>query len=195
MKSMIGQPIGRPGWAAPAWILCSLLLTGCVSTQSTTRRAPPLERADLAQVEERIRRNAGDMESMQMEVDGLRQDLQRVQANSATSFRAQVEALQVNLNTLAQRMNDMEAQRIRDQEELIKKLSARITDIIGQQPSAPPSRSTSEYGWEHVVTAGDTLSSIAAKFGVSMRSIIEANRLTNPDVLPVGKTLFIPDSN
>jgi LysM repeat protein len=47
-------------------------------------------------------------------------------------------------------------------------------------------------GVQHTVAAGESLSSIARQYHSSMRAIIVANNLTNPDRLLVGSVLFIP---
>ncbi len=44
----------------------------------------------------------------------------------------------------------------------------------------------------HRVRAGDTLYDIAVRYGVTMRAIINANNLTNPDRLQIGQELIIP---
>ena len=45
---------------------------------------------------------------------------------------------------------------------------------------------------QHVVRAGETLSSIAAKYGVTTDALVQANGLTNPNVVYVGQRLIIP---
>jgi soluble lytic murein transglycosylase-like protein len=47
----------------------------------------------------------------------------------------------------------------------------------------------------YTVKPGDNLTSIAARFGVTVSDLVRANNLTNPDRLAVGKTLAIPDSS
>jgi LysM repeat protein len=44
----------------------------------------------------------------------------------------------------------------------------------------------------YVVQAGDTMSSIATRFNVSVDDILAANSLTNPDTISVGQNLLIP---
>lgn len=44
----------------------------------------------------------------------------------------------------------------------------------------------------HVVKAGETLSGIARLYGVSMNAIVQANNLSNPNVLSIGQRLVIP---
>jgi len=44
----------------------------------------------------------------------------------------------------------------------------------------------------YVVRPGDTLNSIAARFGVSVSELIRVNRLTPPYLVYPGQTLYIP---
>lgn len=44
----------------------------------------------------------------------------------------------------------------------------------------------------HVVQSGDTLGSIAVQYDVSVEELMQANGLTDPNVLNVGQTLIIP---
>jgi LasA protease len=45
---------------------------------------------------------------------------------------------------------------------------------------------------EYTVQSGDTLGTIAQRYGVDLNSLIEANHLTNPDILNIGQVLTIP---
>ncbi len=44
----------------------------------------------------------------------------------------------------------------------------------------------------YVVQAGDTLSAIAERFGVTVDELVAANNLTDPNFLQPGQTLLIP---
>jgi LysM repeat protein len=44
----------------------------------------------------------------------------------------------------------------------------------------------------YIVQSGDTLTTIAIKFGVSLNSLLEANSITDPNALNVGDRLVIP---
>ncbi|MCC7353552.1 MAG: tetratricopeptide repeat protein [Anaerolineae bacterium] len=46
----------------------------------------------------------------------------------------------------------------------------------------------------YVVQPGDTLTGIAIQHGVSMQALVEANNITNPDVVWAGVTLVIPEA-
>ncbi len=58
------------------------------------------------------------------------------------------------------------------------------------EPTTPPAPTPQLY----VVQDGDTLSSIAQRFNLSLAELIEANRetLPNPDILAIGDQLIIP---
>jgi LysM repeat protein len=60
------------------------------------------------------------------------------------------------------------------------------------QPVSVSSDQPSADGTYYVVQRGDTLKSIAAKFGLELQVLAQANRLTNPNVIYVGQRLFIP---
>jgi murein DD-endopeptidase MepM/ murein hydrolase activator NlpD len=45
---------------------------------------------------------------------------------------------------------------------------------------------------EYVVQAGDSLGSIANRYGISLQAVVNANGLTNPDLLSAGQVLVIP---
>ncbi len=59
------------------------------------------------------------------------------------------------------------------------------------QSSTPHPTPEGEYT-VYTVRAGDTLSSIAQRSGVSIRAIIAVNRIVNPDQLSIGQRLYIP---
>jgi LysM repeat protein len=56
-------------------------------------------------------------------------------------------------------------------------------------PSVTP---TEGPGVWYTVTWGDTLSSIAARYGVTVEAIMQANTLTNPNLIRLGQRLWIP---
>jgi LysM repeat protein len=59
-----------------------------------------------------------------------------------------------------------------------------------EPPSAPPSS-----GQTYIVQRGDTLSSIALRYGVSLWSIAQVNGISNPSLIYVGQELRIPSGN
>ncbi|MPY91609.1 MAG: LysM peptidoglycan-binding domain-containing protein [Acidimicrobiia bacterium] len=73
-------------------------------------------------------------------------------------------------------------------------VTIETTTIPTAPPSAPPpsTTSTTVAGVAYVVVSGDTVSGIAARFGVSVAAIISANPIADPSVLSIGQTLIVP---
>ncbi len=63
--------------------------------------------------------------------------------------------------------------------------------VVTATPGPPPVPTPGEQQL-YVVREGDTLSGIAARFGVSEDAILDANPLSDPDRLFVGQELVIP---
>ncbi|OQC08815.1 MAG: putative lipoprotein YbbD precursor [Candidatus Hydrogenedentes bacterium ADurb.Bin101] len=59
-------------------------------------------------------------------------------------------------------------------------------------PSAPSGGVDTAKPAIHLVGPGDTLNRIAARYGVTVKQLIEANALTNPDILVMGDEIKIP---
>ncbi len=63
-------------------------------------------------------------------------------------------------------------------------------------PTAPapftPTVTLTPEGTIYTVQAGETLSRIAQRFGVTVNAIVQANQLANPDALRIGQQLVIP---
>jgi LysM repeat protein len=67
-------------------------------------------------------------------------------------------------------------------------LGAVLAEAAAAAPSAAPSAADSGY----VVRPGDTLGTIAARYGVSASALARANGITNPDRIYIGQRLLIP---
>lgn len=64
-----------------------------------------------------------------------------------------------------------------------------VTATPGVPPMSAPARSVDQ---RYVVREGDTLSSIAERFGVSEAAILRTNNLTDRNRILVGQALVIP---
>ena len=61
-----------------------------------------------------------------------------------------------------------------------------LTIPVGASPLAPGART-------HTVRAGETLSGIAVRYGVTYETLLEVNAISDPDRIYVGQVLVIPE--
>jgi LysM repeat protein len=59
-------------------------------------------------------------------------------------------------------------------------------------PTAAAEQAPSEVNPRHVIASGETLSSIADRYSVTVSALVAENRITNPNLLRVGSLLVIP---
>src|SRR5687767_2436617 len=64
--------------------------------------------------------------------------------------------------------------------------------LPGEGDSFQPSAPASSGGQRYTVRAGDSLSAIGSRFGVSYQSIAQANGISNPNRIYAGQQLVIP---
>lgn len=161
---------------------------GCTTTE-TNRRAAAAQ-ADNAYLQEQNRQIKGRLTDMEQQMDLLQSSLDQLRRQAGAG-----ETAAGQLQHLEDRMTTLEDARARDRKAIVDEISAKMAKLIkSSTASSGGSRPrTSEYGREHVVQTGQTLSEIARAYGVSQKAIIDANRLQNPDNLKVNQKIFIPD--
>lgn len=68
-------------------------------------------------------------------------------------------------------------------------LTVRYTAALAQEPTPTPENGATTI---HVVQRGETLFSIAQRYGVTIEAIAQANQIADPTVIYVGQRLIIP---
>ena len=178
---------------------CAALLAGTSGCVTLTDDAEQMQaREDMLIVQDKMQKLDGRIEGLELEVDRLRQEV-----NASRSAPSPVQPLQARLDDLETRIRAVDAARERDKQEIVDKLSSKITQIVGsskssgssarKQSAKKSSSSSSQTGYEHEVQAGETLSAIAAAYGVTSKVILDNNDIKDPNRLRVGQKLFIPD--
>ena len=81
--------------------------------------------------------------------------------------------------------------------EIITEISSKVSKIIAANSSSTSQgnyKSTGQQvGYEHVVQPGETISQIAAAYGVTTKSIMQANNIKDARLVRAGKTIFVPE--
>jgi Skp family chaperone for outer membrane proteins len=193
MRRIHPSPFYSRTAACAFWIGCAGL-TGCVSPYAGEEEA--LQRqADQTLQQERFQRITGQVEGLQLETDALRSEMDALRRERSSSSQTELRTLQARLDEMEKRVRESETARVRDREEILNRLSKQMADLLqkgGSGRSSSGSRSGSGSGYEHEVKAGESLSRIAAAYGVSVQTIQDANQMKS-DVIRVGQKLFIPE--
>jgi LysM repeat protein len=70
--------------------------------------------------------------------------------------------------------------------------TASVLATTGSAPSASPSASVHALPTTHIVQRGETLTSIARHYGVTLDALEKANKIKDPSLIVVGQRLIIP---
>ncbi len=173
-----------------AIILIASGISGCVTTQDSGRTAQIQE--DIFLLKEEITRNRGRLESLEMENQRLTREIGALQSERTGG---QVQETQSRLDSVERRIQALDAARANDRQMIVEQISATMAKMIGNTAGREASRSPgagNATGYEHIVKEGETLSAIAAAYKTKPETIIEANKLKNPNLLVKGQKLFIP---
>ncbi|MEW6238295.1 MAG: LysM peptidoglycan-binding domain-containing protein [Candidatus Omnitrophota bacterium] len=141
-------------------------------------------------------RRSGDEKQEQLAsvIDNLSKSVNDLKRSSASEYRQaqqSIESLEARLN---KRIDAMDENTKAIYKKILKELGAEVpADAKTAAPSTKENNAKeSASGKFHVVESGDTLSSIAAKYGVDMKAIQDLNGIDNPSQNRLGQRLRIP---
>ncbi len=102
-------------------------------------------------------------------------------------------------HTMLQKVSHRAARRAAVVMGLVLALLTAFTPLAVSAAAPAPAEASgapeAQSGWVYVVQRGDTLSSIARRFGVSVSALMRANNIANPNRIYVGQRLFIPSGD
>ncbi len=171
----------------PILLAAALLL----AAPGPAQRVAAQQQQALREVEFAVQRLAARFDAIEQRQDALSARLaalERGDGRSSLATKDEVAALRTDLAALKAAQSRMRG-------EIVDDLSGRISAITERQAraQAAAAREARGSGYSHVVESGQTLSAIAEAYGVSVRAIMKANKITDPTKLQVGQKLFIPD--
>jgi chromosome segregation ATPase len=138
----------------------------------------------LAKIQEQFQ---GQLKVVVEEVGRENQDLSR----GLSAARADLEA--TRQETAAVRQGLLELQR--PMQEFADQLASVQTQLqeLGRRQEAQRKAAPARGGATHTVRAGETLTAIAARYGVSVKALLDKNQLSDADSLREGQKLAIPE--
>ncbi len=172
--------------------VAALFTSGCLVTQDPST-PPPASQAEVQYLREELRRMNDRLNSSEYQLSSVQQNVASSQASQgAYASAAQVQSLQEQLAALQKQIRAVDDARAKDKQAIYDDITKKVTALM--KTSAPqPRAQRSQTGYSHVVQPGESLSKIAAAYGVKMSVIMTENKLKNADNIFIGQELFIPD--
>lgn len=198
-------------------LILSLVLSGCVTLDSSSKEDEATARSalseELLKVKQDMSALKGQLEEMQYKIDRISQSQSQQSAELNTSLKdlrketqGSIEKRVSSIETKLELLDKKETQDIKQANDkmsiIVEEISKENKELRRQidslkrapaqkiQPTAQSS--ISSQGEFYVVSAGDTLVKIAQMHGVSLKSIMEANNITDANSIHVGQKLTIP---
>lgn len=165
------------------------------SQRDQARLREQMERIQLQQDAGSALSAARDAESRLNQLDLRLERLEAASRNlSSYASLSDLEALRRENESLRAQLAETKA----SQEKMRSEILSNVKGLLKEQQSRAASSAAAAAvtkavsGYEHKVEAGQTLSAIASAYGVSVKKIMDANKLKS-DAIRVGQVLFIPD--
>lgn len=163
---------------------------------------------DIRILEESIRSMRVEVDSMRRENNQLRQQVGTYETRIDSSMGQLATVGQLN-QAIAKAVTSLELRDEKMKSEIVLQVTEQITSFVDSvkksigglpplQVKPDPDVLTSFHdnfpktGTTYTVRSGDTISGIATKFGSTRDWIQNANEISHPKYLQVGRTLFIP---
>ena len=176
---------------------------GCATYFEDMNAQQVRQQEDLRAIREQIQRLSGRIEGLEMETQRLAADMEAVRRLASSAGESQGRLVQGQVQELGARIRQLETARESDRQAIVDDISRKVADMLKRTSSGsssgasrsttPVRRSSSASGYEHVVKTGETLSAIAAAYGVSQSVIAQENGISDPSKVRVGQKLFIPE--
>jgi len=100
---------------------------------------------------------------------------------------------------LEQRIRTVDSGRQEDRDDMLSRMEIVLEEVTSENrrlrqdlEALRTSVASMATGYTHEVKRGETLASIAQQYGVTVADIVQANSISNPNVIAVGKVLTIP---
>lgn len=150
-----------------------------------------------------------NLSGLSLQVEQLQRQVTQLQSQAGQASQAYATLDQLN-QSIAQLNQTLNAALASQKSEVLSRVDEKLKalarqtqaalDALAKNLSTRPAVSTtfndsySKEGVTYTVQKGDTLARIAKKTGGRVQDIINANKITDPALIQVGQTLFIPQS-
>jgi nucleoid-associated protein YgaU len=213
------NPLGRPasrgpasrrsGWVGPSTLLAlclPILLAGCgtgglavkkdiwdAQTDFEQRQTGLSEK--VLELEGRVGALDEQMAALQFKLDEMAKQIAGLDTDFSRGLEAVRDGQQQLGIELEGKIRAVDSARKSDREDILARIDIVLNEVTSENQrlrAEIEAVKATRTGSAHVVKPGETLASIAAKYGVTVSDLIAANKIQNPDIIPVGAKLVIP---
>ena len=214
MTGTFGPGAGRCVSGLAARIVCLLALVALTIAGSGCGTGGIAVKKDIWQAEEDFeRRQAGlsekvlymegriaaleeEVAALNYQNEQLSQQLSELDSDFSRGLEAVRDGQQQLGIELENRITSVDSGRESDKEDLLSRMQIILDEVTSEnqrlRQDLDDLRSSVATGYSHEVKRGETLARIAQQYGVSVQAIVDANGITNPNVISVGDVLMIP---
>lgn len=189
-------------------LLAISLLGGCLTIDSSKKQDEVAQMRssvseELIKLKQDIKSLKGQLDELQFRINKISQmqsqqskelntTLKEWRKDTQNDIEKRIAGVESKLQTLEKRQGQ-DKKELQDRTDIIvEEVTKENKELRKQIETIRTSRSyISEEGY-YVVSEGDTLSKISQGFGVSIKSIMEANNITDPNSIRKGQKLIIP---
>ena len=179
-------------------LLCAALATpalaqrgGRTATLSPTSQAFAQQAQTLRDLQFSINALAARFDALEQQQTTLAGRIAALERAPGGASKEELAAVRSDLAALKTSQEKMRGEIVEDLTGKIAAISKREADA--RAAAAKAAAAAQKSGYNHTVEAGQTLSAIADAYKVPVRTIMKANKISDPSKLRVGQKLFIPD--
>lgn len=189
-----------------ATLAAAILLAGCFATTKSMKMVEADVTRKSAWTDEKLNELTQEISQLHAENEALRLRMDDV-SDRLTSLGDEVGGRLTELQAADRRVSD-EARRAaeradaarlnsgQDKEDLIQRMNVILDEVVKENKQLrgriDAIEASGGAGGSHTVQPGDTVASIAAKYGTTPQAIVRANGLPDADHIQVGQQLAIP---
>jgi LysM repeat protein len=193
------RSFGRSAAAA----LALAVFSGCFATAKQLESVQSDVTKKEAWSGERLSRVEAEVEELRAENDALRQRVETLSdqvTRLGSDISGRFDDMGKEFQASSQRADEMVTGREKDREDLLNRMNVILDELVKENSRLSERIKKLEsnavaFGKIHKVKKGDTLASIARKYGSSVEAIAQANGIPEDASIEIGQEILIPGTS
>jgi LysM repeat protein len=182
--------------------VAGLALSGCFATAKQLETVQSDVTKREAWSEEQLNKMEAEVEGLRAENEAFRQRMDEISDRIASlggEVSNRLEEIDRTSQVSAQQTGQLALGREKDREEILNRMNVILDELVKENARLEERIRKLEsnavaFGKVHKVKKGDTLASIARKYGSSVEALTQANSISEDAAIEVGQEILIPGS-